>query len=118
VLKPEGKLLFYDVFKGTGEKVFYPVPWANNSSIDFLIEQKETKNLMESLDFKINYWEDKSDLSKKWFSDTVNKMKNRKPSPLGLYLVMGKNADDKFHNMVRNLNERNITVAQAIVVKN
>jgi len=117
VLKPEGKLIFYDVFKGTGGKVFYPVPWADNSSIDFLTEQNETKYLIESVKFKINYWEDKSDISKNWFSDTVNKMKNREPSPLGLHLIMGKNADEKFHNMVRNLNERNITVAQAVVEK-
>jgi len=118
VLKPEGKLIFYDVFKGKGGEIFYPVPWADNSSIDFLIEQKETIYLIESLDFKIYYWEDKSDLSRKWFCDTVKKMKNRKRSPLGLHLVMGKNSDDKFHNMVRNLNEGNITVAQAVVEKN
>ncbi len=44
-------------------------------------------------------------------------MKNREPSPLGLHLVMGENADEKFHNTVHNLNERNITLTQAIVEK-
>ena len=117
VLKPGGKLIFYDVFKGKGEEIYYPVPWADNPSTDFLVEQNETKILIESFDFKINYWEDKTDLSTNWFSETVTKMKNRNPSPLGLHLVMGKNADEKFQNMVRNLNERNITVAQAIVGK-
>ena len=117
VLKPGGKLIFYDVFKGKGEEIYYPVPWADNSSTDFLVEQNETKDLIESLDFKINYWEDKTDLSTNWFSATVTKMKNRKPSPLGLHLVMGENPNEKFHNMVQNLNEKNITVAQAIVEK-
>jgi ubiquinone/menaquinone biosynthesis C-methylase UbiE len=117
VLKTGGKLIFYDVFKGKGDEIFYPVPWANDSSTDFLVEQNETKNLIESLDFKINYWEDKTDLSRNWFSAAVTKMKSRKPSPLGLHLVMGENADEKFHNMVCNLNEKNITVAQAIVEK-
>ena len=117
VLKSGGKLIFYDVFKGRGDEIFYPVPWANDSSTDFLIGQNETKILIESFDFKINYWEDKTDLSTNWFSETVTKMKNRNPSPLGLHLVMGENADEKFHNMVRNLNEGNITVAQAIVEK-
>ena len=117
VLKPGEKLIFYDVFKGKGEEIFYPVPWANDSSTDFLAGQNETINLIESLNFKINYWEDKTDLSTNWFSETVTKMKNRNPSPLGLHLVMGENADEKFHNMVQNLNEKNITVAQAIVEK-
>ena len=118
VLKSGGKLIFYDVFKGKGDEIFYPVPWANDSSIDFLTEQNETKYLIGSLDFKINYWEDKTDLSKNWFSAMVAKVKNREPSQLGLHLVMGKNANEKFQNMVRNLNEGNITVAQAVVEKN
>jgi len=117
VLKPEGKLIFYDVFKGKGNEIFYPVPWADNPSTDFLVEQNETKILMESLDFKINYWEDKTDLSTNWFSETVTKMKNRNPSPLGLHLVMGENADEKFHNMVRNLSEKKITVVKAVIDK-
>jgi ubiquinone/menaquinone biosynthesis C-methylase UbiE len=117
MLKPEGKLIFYDVFKGKGSEIFYPVPWADDSSTDFLSEQIEVKSLIESLNFKINYWKDKTELSKNWFNLTITKMKNREPSPLGLYLVMGENADEKFHNMVRNLNKGNITVAQAIVVK-
>ncbi|RKY95195.1 MAG: SAM-dependent methyltransferase [Ignavibacteriae bacterium] len=117
VLKSGGKLLFYDVFKGRGDEIFYPVPWANDSSTDFLTEQNETKYLIGSLDFKINYWEDKTELSKNWFSAMVAKVKNREPSPLGLHLVMGKNANEKFQNMVRNLNEGNITVAQAVVEK-
>ena len=117
VLKPEGKLIFYDVFKGKGNEIFYPVPWAADSSTDFLTGQNETKILLESLDFKINYWEDKTELSKNWFSSTVPKMKNRKPYPLGLHLLMGENAEDKFHNMVRNLSEKKITVVKAAVDK-
>ncbi len=117
VLKPGGKLIFYDVFTGMEEKVFYPVPWADDSSTDFLIGQNETINLIESLNFKINYWEDITELSKDWFTTAFTKMKNRKPYPLGLHLVMGENSDEKFHNMVRNLNEDKITVVQAVVEK-
>ena len=43
VLKIGGQLLFYDVFKGKGDEIYYPVPWANDSSIDFLAGQCETK---------------------------------------------------------------------------
>ena len=46
VLKPGGKLIFYDVFKGKGEEIYYPVPWADNPSTDFLVEQNETKILI------------------------------------------------------------------------
>jgi ubiquinone/menaquinone biosynthesis C-methylase UbiE len=117
VLKPDGKLIFYDVFTGMEEKVFYPVPWAEDSSTDYLTGQNETKILLESLDFKINYWEDITELSKDWFTTAFAKMKNRKPYPLGLHLLMGENAEEKFHNMVRNLNEKKITVVQAAVDK-
>ncbi len=117
VLKPDGKLIFYDVFTGMEEKVFYPVPWAEDSSTDYLTGQNETKILLESLDFKINYWEDITEPSKNWFTETVTKMKSRKPYPLGLHLLMGENAEEKFHNMVRNLNEKKITVVQAAADK-
>ena len=117
VLKPDGKLIFYDVFKGKGEEIFYPVPWADDSSTDFLTGQNETINLIESHNFKINYWEDITELSKDWFTTAFAKMKNRKPFPLGLHLLMGENSDEKFHNMVRNLSENKITVVQAAVDK-
>ncbi|MBT8386269.1 MAG: methyltransferase domain-containing protein [Ignavibacteria bacterium] len=117
VLTPHGKLIFYDVFKGKGEGIFYPVPWADDSSTDFLTWQNDTKSLIESLKFKINYWEDITELSKNWFAETVTKMRYRKPYSLGLHLLMGENADDKFNNMVRNLNEKKITVVQALIEK-
>lgn len=117
VLKPDGKLIFYDVFTGMERKIIYPVPWANDSSTDFLVGQNEIKKIIKSLNYKISCWEDKTDLSRNWFSAAFTKMKNRKPSPLGLHLLMGENAGEKFYNMVRNLNENNITVAQAIVEK-
>lgn len=117
VLKPKGKLVFYEVFKGIRNNIFYPVPWAENSSTNFLSEQNEIKSFLETLYFKIEYWEDKTDLSKNWFNTTVKKMKTRKPYPLGLHLVMGKNSDEKFLNMFRNLNEGNITVAQGVATK-
>ncbi|NNG27028.1 MAG: class I SAM-dependent methyltransferase [Ignavibacteriaceae bacterium] len=117
VLKPGGKLLLYEVFKGKGDEIYYPVPWADDSSTDFLVEQNEIKNLLISLGFKINIWKDITELSKNWFSETVDKMKSREPSPLGLHLVMGKKSDEKFHSMVCNLNENRIAVVQAVIEK-
>lgn len=117
VLKPNGKLIFYDVFKGHAKDIYFPVPWAENSSTNFLSEQNDIKYLMETLHFKIKIWEDKTELSKNWFIERVSKMKIQNLPPLGLNLVMGENTIDKMNNMARNLNEEKLTVAQAVITK-
>jgi ubiquinone/menaquinone biosynthesis C-methylase UbiE len=116
VLAPGGRLLFHDIFRGHGE-LHYPVPWADLSSISFLATPDEVREILQAVGLQIVDWEDTSRRSLEWFTAAVERMKASGPPPLGTHLLMGDTARAKFDNMVRNLREGRMVVAQAVAEK-
>ena len=116
VLTPGGRLLFHDIFRGHGE-LHYPVPWADMSSISFLATPDEVREIVRSAGFRIVDWEDTTARSLEWFEAAVQRLKSSGPPPLGIHLLMGETAPVKFGNMLRNLREGRIVVAQAVAEK-
>ena len=114
VIKPGGQLLFHDIFKGKNEPIHYPVPWADNESINFLAAPEEIREILAELGFSIQTWEDKSRASLEWFVQVVEKLKEKGPPPLGFHLLTGDNAKEKFKNQIRNLKENRFVVVQAV----
>ncbi len=117
VLKIGGRLVFHDIFQGDGGDPHYPVPWAEDSSISFLASVDTLKRTLERSGLDIRDWADKSQHSLEWFAAIVEKMKDSGPPPLGLHLLMGETARVKFQNQISNLQERRITVIQAVAEK-
>lgn len=118
-IKPEGRLLFHDIFKGSNTLKYYPVPWADNDSIDFLAAPGEIKEILDELGFTIQDWEDKSGASLEWFEQLIEKLQKKGPPPLGTHLLMGdtKIAKTKLTNQVHNLREKRMATIQAGVQK-
>jgi ubiquinone/menaquinone biosynthesis C-methylase UbiE len=117
VLKRGGKFVFHDVFKGNVDNVYYPVPWANDESISFLMEVNEIKQLLKSFSYNITYWMDKTEVSADAFEKSAEKIKRDGLPPLGLHLLMGQNTTKKILNMAQNLAEKQLTVIQCICLK-
>ncbi|MEX2147992.1 MAG: methyltransferase domain-containing protein [Candidatus Rokuibacteriota bacterium] len=116
VLAPGGRLLFHDIFRGHGE-LHYPVPWADLSSLSFLATPDEVREILQAVGLQVVDWEDTSRRSLEWFTAAVERMKASGPPPLGIHLLMGDTARAKFDNMVRNLREGRMVVAQAVAEK-
>ncbi|MFQ5935917.1 MAG: class I SAM-dependent methyltransferase, partial [Acidiferrobacterales bacterium] len=114
VLRPGGRLVFHDIFRGDGGEAHYPAPWAEDSSISFLAPLDLLRQTLERSGLRIRHWADKSQHSLEWFAVVVEKIKESGPPPLGLHLLMGETARVKFQNQVRNLQERRIVVIQAV----
>jgi len=117
VLKNGGKFVFHDVFRGNGDMVYYPVPWADDESISYLLSKDETEQLLKSFNLKISFIEDKTEISADAFQKSVENIKRKGLPPLGLHLLMGKNTVDKIENMALNLSEKRLTVIQSICFK-
>jgi ubiquinone/menaquinone biosynthesis C-methylase UbiE len=117
VLKNNGKFVFHDVFQGNCDMVYYPVPWADDESISYLLSKNETEQILKLFDLKISFIEDKTEISAEAFQKSVENIKRKGLPPLGLHLLMGENTVDKIENMARNLAENRITVLQCICVK-
>jgi MPBQ/MSBQ methyltransferase len=117
VLAPGGRLVFHDVFKGAGGEPHYPVPWAEEASISFLVSAQEVRGILEGLGLRIEDWEDTSARSLRWFLAVAEKAKHAGPAPLGMHLVMGNTTRAKFANLLRNLQEQRVEVAQGVARK-
>ena len=117
VLSPDGRLAFHDIFQGEGGEVHFPVPWAADTSINFLIPVDQLEQLLHTTGFRSIHWEDTTRRSLDWFRQPPEGPSLRRSSPLGLHLLMGVDAKAKFQNMVRNLEEGRVAVVQAVLEK-
>lgn len=113
VTRPQGILLFHDIFEGTGGPLHYPVPWAEESSISFLAAPDEVRTTLEDLGFVIRDWVDKSEPSLQWLVTAIERTRVSGPPPIGTHLLMGDTARKKLENAIRNLREGRFVVYQA-----
>ena len=117
VLKPNGRLVFHDVFAGTENEPYYPTPWAEFSSLSSLCTQDEAKNAIQNSSLKINQWRDMSKKSLEFFKQMIKKVEQSGTPPLGFHLLMGKTAKDKLQNQARNLEENKVSIVQGTALK-
>lgn len=124
VLKPGGKLAVYDIFKGSssdmdGMTIHFPVPWATDATISHLISGEEARKLLKEdvVGFKEVAWEDKTESVIDWIKQMLKRAQTSGPPPTGLHILVGPQWSDLVKNLLRNLEEGRITVAQGIFVR-
>jgi hypothetical protein len=120
VLQPRGRLSAYEVCSGSVSPPIYPVPWANDAMIDFLISPETFCRITNALGFESIVWNDVSADSLKWFkraaSGAAGRSAHKRPPP-GIHLLMGETTTQKMSNMVRNLAEDRIRIVQGVFEK-
>jgi ubiquinone/menaquinone biosynthesis C-methylase UbiE len=123
VLKPGGKLAIYDVFKGSNSSnidgstssIHFPVPWAPDPSISHLILGEEARKLLkEVIRFKEVAWEDKTESVIDWIKQMIKRAQTNGPPQIGLHVLVGPQWSDLVKNLLKNLEEGHIAVAQGI----
>ncbi len=114
VLRPWGSYIFHEVMEGNGNNIHYPVFWANDPSIDFLKRPERIQTILMDHGFQKIYWEDVSARSLEWFKRMADKMDRGGLPELNLSLIVGDDMSRKSRNVIRNLEEGNISVIQAV----
>ena len=115
VLRDGGRLTSYEIVAGPGGNVHFPVPWARQPHISFLVSADELRAATEQAGFEIIAWRDTTDHALEWFRERADTLAAaRTPPPLGLHLLLGADAQRMFANQVRNLEEGRIRVIQII----
>ncbi|RJQ65478.1 MAG: class I SAM-dependent methyltransferase [Desulfobacteraceae bacterium] len=120
VLRPHGRLALYEVAQGQNLPVYYPVQWASDPSISFLLPLDPFKHMIVDAGFELLHWQDVTEECLQWFQSIVTKMKHRPagaPPPLGVNLLIGPTAAEKARNTVRNLQEGRIRVVYGVFEK-
>ena len=117
VLKKGGKFIYYDIFSAGNEPLYYPLPWAEESTISHLIEVQEYADLLKETGFKEIKTTDKTERSINFFRETFDRLVKEGPPKVGLNLLMKETAVEKLKNLLRNLTENKAAVQSGIYQK-
>ncbi|MDH3659677.1 MAG: class I SAM-dependent methyltransferase [Alphaproteobacteria bacterium] len=109
VLRAGASFCMFDVMKGLEAGMHYPVPWAESETNSFLKTPDETCDLVRQAGFDIVAMTSLRQFAIDFFRAAFAKVaKLDGPPPLGLHLLTGTNASDKFANYAKALNEHRI----------
>ena len=114
VLKPGGIFGVYDVLQGEGGGVLYPVPWAREPSISYLVTPDEMKLLLTEAGFRILDIVDSTKESQVWFEEMTTRMAQSGPPPVTFQAFLGDDFPNMARNQVRNIAERRIRTVRYV----
>ncbi len=99
VTKPGALFGVYDVMRQSDRPVAYPVAWASDEGTSFLASPEEYCSALQAAGFEILKTEDKRDVALTFFETIKARLAEGALPPLGLHIVMGKDAKSKIGNM-------------------
>jgi MPBQ/MSBQ methyltransferase len=114
VLRAGGRLAIYDIVQGPGGQVHFPVPWARQPEISFLVSPTDLRALLERAAFKVLAWEDATAPALSWLREYAQALQANTTPVLGFHLLLGSDAKLMFANQVRNLEESRISLVQVV----
>jgi len=117
VIKPGGRAVFYEVCGHKNTPLHFPVPWAQDSSMSFLLPPALFRNQITSAGFDIEVWNDKTDLAQKAFANAKKPEGEPNLPILGVYLLAGNDIQTKAYNLHRNLDEERVSLIETLAVK-
>lgn len=117
VLKPGGRAIFYEVCAHKNTHLHFPVPWAQDSSMSFLVPPESFRKIIASAGFEIAAWNDKTDLAQEAFANAREPVGEPSLPVLGVYLLVGSDIQAKAYNLRRNLDEECVSLIESVAVK-
>jgi SAM-dependent methyltransferase len=117
VLKPGGRAVLYEVCGHKNTPLYFPVPWARDSSMSFLVPPQSFRHVITSAGFGIEVWNDKTDLARKAFANVQEPVGEPDLPVLGVYLLVGRDIPTKAYNLHRNLDEERVSLIETVAVK-
>src|SRR5438132_4329601 len=114
VLKAGGRLALQEVVAGHGGAPHYPVPWARESGISFLLSAEATRAKLEAAGFRVVTWQDTTRPSLE--SSLARAQAAEGPMPaLGIHLLIGRDWETIARNSARNLQEDRTRLFNAVL---
>ena len=109
--------MLYEVCANKNTPVHFPVPWAQDSSISYLVEPDVFREVITSAGFEIEVWNDKTDLAQKAFAHMTEPVGDPELPMLGVHLLVGNDILTKAYNLHRNLDEERVSLIESVAVK-
>jgi sarcosine/dimethylglycine N-methyltransferase len=107
-LRPGGRLAIHEIFAGPEAPIHFPVPWASEPGLSHLETPEAARARLAAAGFVEGAWRDVTAEAAAWFRERLS----QPPGALGLHLVLGEGAPAMLRNVLRNLEERRVVVAE------
>lgn len=117
VLKPGGRFIYYDIFKGGETSLTFPVPWANDPSLSSLIGLDQFHKALNGLGMERVSTADQTLQGIHFFETVFEKVRKEGQPAMGIHLLMEGDAKEKLGNVLLNLKEGNIVLESGIFRK-
>ena len=118
VLRPGSLFGIYDVMKAGAGELSYPMPWATTAASSFVVDPAQYRSALQAAGFAVIAELNRRDFAITFFDQFRAKtMAAGGPPPLGLHLLMGRNAPDKIQNMIQNVASGYIAPVELIARK-
>ncbi|MFM1895017.1 MAG: hypothetical protein RLZZ385_91 [Pseudomonadota bacterium] len=117
VLKPGGRLVLYEVCGGSRPDLVFPVPWAQDGTMSFLVPPHTLREQVVAAGFDIEIWQDITGLARQAFASTRKPTGTPELPTLGVHLLVGNDIKTKAYNLRTNLELGAVSLIQAVVVK-
>ena len=118
VLKPGGRVCIYDIAAGPASPIHFPVPWARDPSISFLIAPDVIRRKLEDAGFRVIAWQDGTGEAMSWFQAMADRKPVEDEQPrLGMHLLQGPVWPVMIANVGRNLAEQRLEAVRAVLEK-
>lgn len=110
VLRPGSRFVVYDVVRGPGPDVRYPVPWARDPSTSFLVSMTDMSRLLEGAGFSVLDVTDSTAAGLVWFEQMAARAEGSSSPPVTFATFLGEDFALMARNQVANLREGAIQV--------
>jgi SAM-dependent methyltransferase len=114
VLKPGGRLALQEVAAGPGGPPHFPVQWAREPGISFLLTPEATRAKLEAAGFRVLAWQDTTEATLV-SAQARARHADSEPPPLGTHLILGSDWQAMARNSARNLEEHRIRLFNAVL---
>ena len=115
VVTPGGRLLLYDIVAGPVVPIHFPVPWARDPAISFLITAEQVEDGLRVAGFDVTTWQDLTEPSRKWFRKMRARPSVPASPPSGPSILLGSEWETMTGNMVTNFKEHRLGVVRAVL---
>ena len=113
VLRPGGHLALFDVVGGRHGSPHFPVPWAEEPAISFLERPERVRELLRAAGFRETVWEDATSQGRDVYAAVVGLIETGDVPSLSLRVIVPR-FEEKFRNLVRNVDEGRIELLRAV----
>ncbi|MEO1275499.1 MAG: class I SAM-dependent methyltransferase, partial [Pseudomonadota bacterium] len=98
-LRPGGRFALFDIMAGTGE-IGFPAPWSPNAANSFVATPEVYRAAAAAAGFTLIGERDRGAYARDFFTRVIAASADGPPPPVGLHLLMGDGAAERYVNAV------------------